>query len=51
MGKFLNKLFKLDKKHLNRIEQEANKVLEFEEKMAGLSDDELQAKTAYFRTQ
>ena len=49
MGKFLNKLFRIDKRHLARIEKDADGVLLLEEEISKLSDDELQAKTEYFR--
>ena len=49
MGNWLNKLFKIDKKHLARIEKDADKVLAYEEEVANLTDEELQGKTEYFR--
>jgi len=49
MGNWLNKLFRVDKKHLARIEKEADEVLAYEEEIAKLSDEELQGKTEYFR--
>lgn len=49
MGNWLNKLFRIDKKHLARIDKEADKVLAYEEEIAKLSDRELQDKTEYFR--
>ena len=49
MGAFLNKLFRVDERRLKKIEAEAQEVLKYEEEMANLSDEELQAKTEYFR--
>jgi len=49
MGSWLNKLFKIDKRHLARIDKEADGVLSYEEEIKKLSDSELQAKTEYFR--
>lgn len=49
MGNFLNKLFRVDKKRLAKIELESLEVLKHEEEMAALSDDELKAKTPYFK--
>lgn len=49
MGAFLNKLFRVDERRLKKIEAEALEVLKYEEEMAGLSDEQLQAKTSYFR--
>ena len=48
MGLF-EKLFNNDKKILQDIENEVKPTLDYEEKMAALSDDELNAKTAEFR--
>ena len=49
MGAFLNKLFRVDERRLKKIELEAQEVLKYEEEMAKLSDEELQAKTPYFK--
>ena len=49
MGSWLNKLFRVDKKHLARIEKDAYKVLDYEKEVSMLSDEQLQAKTQYFR--
>ena len=49
MGAFLNKLFRVDERRLKKIEAEAQEVLKYEEEMSKLSDEELQAKTPYFR--
>lgn len=38
-----------DKRMLKKYEKEANKVIAFEEQMRSLSDDELKAKTQYFK--
>ena len=49
MGNWLNKLFRIDKRHLARIEKDSLEVLKYEEEMAKLTDEELQAKTPYFK--
>ena len=49
MGSFLNKLFKVDERYLKKIEKRAEAVLALEEEYAALSDEELQAKTPYFK--
>ena len=49
MGAFLNKLFKVDAKRLKKIELEAEEVLKLEEEISKLTDEELIAKTEYFR--
>ena len=51
MGNWLKKLFKVDKKHLARIEKDAEEVLSFEEEMAKLSDEELKAVFADIKRQ
>ncbi|MBR3228247.1 MAG: preprotein translocase subunit SecA, partial [Erysipelotrichaceae bacterium] len=48
MGLF-DKLFNSDKKILADVEKEVRPTLEYEEKMAALSDEELKAKTPEFR--
>ena len=42
MGNWLNKLFRIDKKHLERIKKDAENVLALEEEIAKLSDIDLQ---------
>ena len=49
MGNWLNKLFRIDKRHLARIDNDADRVLLWEEEIAKLSDEELQNKTNEFR--
>ena len=49
MGNWLNKLFKVDKRHLARIDKDAEQVLALEETISKLSDEELQNKTVEFR--
>ena len=49
MGSFLNKLFKVDERYLKKIEKRAEAVLALEEEYAALTDEELQAKTPYFK--
>ena len=46
---FLDKLFRVDARKINKYAKAAQKVLAFEQEMRGLSDEELQAKTPYFR--
>ena len=48
---FLDKLLRIDARALKKLEKEAAKVLAFEATMAALSDDELRAKTTFFREQ
>ena len=49
MGNWLNKLFRIDKRHLDRIDRDSEGVLALEEEISKLSDEELQAKTPYFK--
>ena len=49
MGNWLNKLFRIDKRHLDRIDKDSQGVLALEEEISKLSDDELKAKTSYFK--
>ena len=49
MGSFLNKFFKVDERYLKKIEKRAEAVLALEEEYAALTDEELQAKTPYFK--
>ena len=49
MGSFLNKLFKVDERYLKKVEKRAEAVLALEEEYAALTDEELQAKTPYFK--
>lgn len=49
MGSFLNKLFKVDERYLKKIEKRAEAVLALEEEYAALSEEELKAKTPYFK--
>ena len=49
MANFIEKIFKFDARALKKYEREADKVIAFEEEMRALSDDELRAKTAYFK--
>ena len=49
MASFLDKLFKTDKKEYKKVEDIAKKVDAFKDDMARLSDDELKAKTPYFK--
>ncbi len=46
---FLDKLLRVDKRALKKIEKKANLVLAYEEEMAALSDEELKAKTEEFK--
>ncbi len=46
---FIEKIFGLDARQLKKYLKEADKVLVFEDAMLKLSDDELKAKTPYFR--
>ena len=40
-----------DKRALKKYQAEAKKVVSYQEEMAALSDEELRAKTQYFRDQ
>ena len=51
MANIIEKIFKFDKRALNKYAAQAEKVLKFEEKMANLTDEELKAYTPYFRQQ
>ena len=46
---FLETLFRIEKRQLNRLAKEADKVLAFEATMQALTDEQLQAKTPYFQ--
>jgi preprotein translocase subunit SecA len=46
---FIEKLFHLEERELNKYSREADQVLAYDEKMAALSDDELRAKTKEFQ--
>ncbi len=47
---FLDKLFRIDQRALNKIKKQSANVLAYEQKIAALSDEELKAKTPYFRS-
>jgi preprotein translocase subunit SecA len=47
---FIDKLFRIDQRALNKIKKQSANVLEYEQKIAALSDDELKAKTPYFKS-
>ncbi len=51
MGAFINKLFRVDERRLKKILKETEEVLKYEEEMSKLTDEELQAKTTYFKEQ
>ncbi len=46
---FIEKIFRLDARILKKYRKEAKKVLALEDEMNALSDDELKAKTPYFK--
>ena len=46
---FVRRLFRIDEKLLKKVEQRAELVLAYEAEMAALTDDELKAKTPYFK--
>lgn len=46
---FIEKLFRFDQRALKKIKKESEKVMAYEGEMAALSDDELKAKTPYFK--
>ena len=49
MSAFIDKLFSVEKKALKKLEATAKLVLEHEDEMAKLTDEELKAKTPYFK--
>ncbi len=49
MANFIEKLFRIDARVLKKYEKEADKVIAFEDTMKALSDEELRAKTPYFK--
>ena len=51
MANFIEKLFRIDQRVTKHYEKQATKVLAFEEAMHKLTDDELRAKTPYFKEQ
>ncbi len=51
MANFIEKLFRVDQRVTKHYEKQALKVLAFEEEMRNLSNEQLRAKTAYFKEQ
>ena len=49
MANFIEKIFRFEAKALKKYEKEADLVLAYEDEMAKLSDEELKAKTPYFK--
>ncbi len=49
MANFIEKLFRVDERVLKKYSKMADKVLAYEDQMAKLSNEELQAKTPYFK--
>ena len=49
MGNWLDKLLRVDERALKKIERSAKSVMAYEEEMRALTDEELQAKTPYFK--
>ncbi len=49
MSNIIEKIFRFDARTLKKYEKEADKVLAYEQEMAALSDEELKAKTPYFK--
>ena len=49
MSNWLDRLLRVDERALKRIERIANVVLSYEDEMKALSDEELKAKTPYFK--
>ena len=49
MSNFIDRLLRVDERALKKIERKAELVMSYEEEMRALSDDELKAKTPYFR--
>jgi preprotein translocase subunit SecA len=48
---FIDRLLRFDARALKKLEKEAQKVLAHEQTIAALSDEDLRAKTAYFKEQ
>ena len=46
---FLDKLLRIDARRLKKIEKIADQVLAYEKEMEALTDEELKAKTPYFK--
>lgn len=49
MANFIESIFHLEKRELNRYAKQADKVMSYEDQMKALSDDELRAKTKEFQ--
>jgi len=49
MANFIEKLFRVDERVLKKYSKMADNVLAYEEQMKNLTDEELQAKTPYFK--
>ena len=49
MSNIIEKIFRLEKRELNRYAKEADRVMAFDEEMSKLSDDDLRAKTKKFQ--
>ena len=49
MANFLDRLLRVDERALKKIEKKADLVISYEDEMKALSDEELQAKTPYFK--
>ena len=49
MANFIESIFHLEKRELNRYGKQADKVMSYEDQMKALSDDELRAKTKEFQ--
>ena len=49
MENFIEKLFRVDARVLKKYSREADRVLEYENEMRALSDEDLKAKTPYFK--
>ena len=49
MANFIEKIFRFEARTLKKYSKQADKVIAYENEMAALSDDELRAKTGYFK--
>ena len=49
MSNIIEKIFRLEKRELNRYAKEADRVMAYDEEMSKLSDDDLRAKTKKFQ--
>ena len=49
MANFIEKLFRFEKRELDRLSREADQIMALDEQMSKLTDEELIGKTAEFK--